>query len=67
MTSKQKKQWAKEAQKCIEYNKLVAYWNNRLRKEKQPVPYYEKNEDLKRFRDNGFLFTIKNSNQLKLF
>lgn len=67
---KKEKQSAKmleEQRKCIEYNKLVKYWNDRLKNEGKPVPFYEINKDLADFRNNGSQFIEKRYTQLTLF
>jgi hypothetical protein len=70
LQAKKEKQIAKlreERRKSIEYGNLVKYWNDRLKNEGQPVPYYEMNQDLKDFRDNGGRFILRTSTQLTLF
>lgn len=56
-----------ERRKSIEWNKLIAYWNNRLDQDCVPVPIAERNQDIKDFRDNGHRFIRMKYKQLTLF
>lgn len=65
--NKLNKKLPEERRKSLEYNKLVAYWNDKIKKRLFRDQFSEMNEDLVRFRKNNHTFIENYYTQLRLF